>query len=68
MRPQYTSQQQVRTQADKLAEAIRFVWGAADRVIAETTADQLARMKGVTTKAGVASIGAALMARKGRLS
>lgn len=67
MRPQYTSQQQVRTQADKLAEAIRFVWGAADRVIAATTADQLARMKGVTTKGGIQSITDALKARRERL-
>lgn len=67
MRPQRIPQQQVRTQADKLAEAIRFVWSAGDNAIAVTTADQLARMKGVTTQAGIMSITDALRARRERL-
>lgn len=58
----------VRTQAQKLEEAIRFVWGAADRVIPTYTADQIAQMKGVNGRGDIASIAEALGQRQGRLS
>lgn len=68
MRGRINTATPVRTQADKKAEAIRFVWEAADRVIRSTTADQLARMKGVTGKSDIAEIAGAIGARIGGMA
>lgn len=52
-----------RTGVDRLQDAIMFIGMARDHVIRTHTADSIAAMKGVTTKAGVAAIAAALERR-----
>lgn len=53
----------VRTQAEKLAEAINFVWFASPIAIRSTTAATIAQMKGVTKAKDIAAIKDALAKR-----
>jgi hypothetical protein len=53
-----------RTQAEKLAEAINFVWFASDNAISSATAQTIAQMKGVTKAKDIAAIGDALAKRR----
>jgi len=53
-----------RTQAEKLAEAINFVWFASANAVGSTTAQTIAQMKGVTKAKDIAAIGDALAKRR----